>query len=990
VIVVLQKQLELKALNKSLSTSLMTRQARHEQVIESLRVTAHATQGSVLNYLQRQKALGKVQDYQSFWIVNAVALTATTKVIEEIAQHPEVAAVYKDKDIGPIEPIKPIEFKKVFDRKTGVEPGLKAIKADYLWAKGINGAGTLVCSIDTGVDGNHIALFNRWRGNNGATAQESWFDPHKSSSFPVDDLENHGTLTMGVMTGMSAGDTIGAAFGAQWITANFFENDYIFDFVALKTILACFQWIADPDGNPATIEDVPDVLNGSFYVGGWRVCTDILWDAIDAVEAAGVVAIFSAGNDGENGALTLVNQASRATTPINTFSVGAVDANNLIAAFSSRGPSRCDSTSVKPEVVAPGVQIRSSVVDGYGVASGTSSSAPHVSGAVALLRQNNPDATVEEIKYALLNSAMDLGAEGEDNSYGTGIIDIDAAAQLLPPNIRPNINISRFTLNGEHTHFVQKGRTTEMVVYLINTGIMAQNVSARLVASDPYCQISEPWFDFGTIRQNEMLSNAPRPFGITVKEAAPPGHNIVFNLEITADNGAYMKINRFSALVNKRAPRISVEPLNLEFNLERGEQAWSVVTLANPGSDNLEYEVSEVQAQNTLSNFSRNEKRENRAEARAFWGTSDSNTLLTVIRDSVGDMPRAHNFDIAQLRIALVDTFVTFQRYIEPTEHVISGHFSSLWIETVLDSGNTFLLNSSFIIFLDTDQNISTGAYPTPRPGTPSSKHSLLDIGAEFEAFGFISNNPSFLIWKYTSDGKFDPNWGAAQVPLGIKSNKVSVVIPFVLFDDENNDMNIAVSGDLSVVDTTDIDGGFIYLDLVPDVGHGLIGIDNTPIPWLTEVPRKGVVSPRSSSKDIYLVADATHLENFIYTSNVFISTNDPDQPLITIPVKVTVGNSKRPVIPEQFQLYQNYPNPFNSSTNIEYQLSEVGRVTIEVFNALGQKVKTLVDADKTVGYHRVVWDGKNSLGKDAASGVYLYRMKIKNLVERKKLVLIR
>ncbi len=136
------------------------------------------------------------------------------------------------------------------------------------------------------------------------------------------------------------------------------------------------------------------------------------WVVIDNCEAAGSVVIFSAGNEGTAG---LRRPADRGTTPYNCFSVGAVDGRNAnlpIADFSSRGPSNCGpngETVIKPEVVAPGVQVRSSVPGGgYESWDGTSMASPHITGAVGVMRQVNPNLDAETIKTILINTSHDL------------------------------------------------------------------------------------------------------------------------------------------------------------------------------------------------------------------------------------------------------------------------------------------------------------------------------------------------------------------------------------------------------------------------------------------------------------------------------------------------------------------------------------------------------------------------------------------------------
>ncbi|MFQ6002597.1 MAG: FlgD immunoglobulin-like domain containing protein, partial [Candidatus Zixiibacteriota bacterium] len=99
---------------------------------------------------------------------------------------------------------------------------------------------------------------------------------------------------------------------------------------------------------------------------------------------------------------------------------------------------------------------------------------------------------------------------------------------------------------------------------------------------------------------------------------------------------------------------------------------------------------------------------------------------------------------------------------------------------------------------------------------------------------------------------------------------------------------------------------------------------------------------------------------------------------------------------PPVFQLFQNYPNPFNSSTVIWYHLPDVGyqpaEVELTIYNLLGKLVKTLVKKRQYPGEHKVRWDGKDDSGKEVASGIYFYRLKVSGLelVKPKKMVLIR
>src|SRR5690606_22491680 len=122
---------------------------------------------------------------------------------------------------------------------------------------------------------------------------------------------------------------------------------------------------------------------------------------------------------------------------VSSFSVGNVSqsAPFAIAGSSSRGPSQCGgegSLLIKPEVSAPGINVRSSYLNGsYAQLTGTSMSAPHVSGAVLLLKEAFPFLSGDIILMALYLTAFDLGEPGEDNDYGMGLIDVLAAYNYL-------------------------------------------------------------------------------------------------------------------------------------------------------------------------------------------------------------------------------------------------------------------------------------------------------------------------------------------------------------------------------------------------------------------------------------------------------------------------------------------------------------------------------------------------------------------------------
>lgn len=110
----------------------------------------------------------------------------------------------------------------------------------------------------------------------------------------------------------------------------------------------------------------------------------------------------------------------------------------------------------------------------------------------------------------------------------------------------------------------------------------------------------------------------------------------------------------------------------------------------------------------------------------------------------------------------------------------------------------------------------------------------------------------------------------------------------------------------------------------------------------------------------------------------------------ITVRVPTDVGDDLPNELPNSFTLEQNYPNPFNPSTYIEFSLPTAGHTTIEVFNVLGRRVRTILDQEMPAGYHRVIFDGRTSSGEELSTGVYFYRLKTDEHVASKKMILMK
>jgi len=106
--------------------------------------------------------------------------------------------------------------------------------------------------------------------------------------------------------------------------------------------------------------------------------------------------------------------------------------------------------------------------------------------------------------------------------------------------------------------------------------------------------------------------------------------------------------------------------------------------------------------------------------------------------------------------------------------------------------------------------------------------------------------------------------------------------------------------------------------------------------------------------------------------------------------INVSTGIKKPNNLPDKFMAYPAYPNPFNPATTIRYELPKSARVSLKIYNIVGQEIITLADGIQSPGEKMVVWDGKNKNSRLVASGVYIYRLQVDNLVRTNKMLYVK
>jgi len=172
-----------------------------------------------------------------------------------------------------------------------------------------------------------------------------------------------------------------------------------------------------------------------------------------------------------------------------------------------------------------------------------------------------------------------------------------------------------------------------------------------------------------------------------------------------------------------------------------------------------------------------------------------------------------------------------------------------------------------------------------------------------------------------------------------------------------------------------------------------LIAAEPIPEPWLSVSPRQGSVGPMSSG-DLEVTFNSVDAEAGSYSGVITVQTNDLENPVIEIPVTLTITDGLSAVdmggVPTAYTLEGAYPNPFNPATTIKFATPRNGMVDLKIYDLAGRHVRTLVHGQKTAGYHSVLWDGTDHKGRGVASGAYYYRLQADGFEDTQKMLLIK
>lgn len=366
-----------------------------EQAIRVMKENAESLHFWLKQMCENPAMVAHVEGFSSIWLVNAVSLKATPYAIREIAAQPNVEKILLDEPVP-----------MLFDSsKAEIAWGVKKINAPKVWSY-YEGKGVIVAVVDTGVN-EHPDLKGRIiDGKNYIAAGQPPRDDHSHGTHCAGTVAGDGT--MGTQTGVAPKATIMAVKVLGGNGSGSWSNLWL-----------GIEELVNADPKPKVISMSLGGFPNDEIRGRLRL-------ACQNAIAAGLIPVIAAGNSG-SGSSTI---GSPGDVP-EVITIGATDSNDVIAYFSSRGPTKPwdGVTMVKPDVSAPGVTIKSCSHNstGYLDMSGTSMATPHVAGLTALIVNANPNINAEKAKEILERTATDLGTAGKDNTYGSGRVNADKA-----------------------------------------------------------------------------------------------------------------------------------------------------------------------------------------------------------------------------------------------------------------------------------------------------------------------------------------------------------------------------------------------------------------------------------------------------------------------------------------------------------------------------------------------------------------------------------
>lgn len=576
-------------------------------LVNELKSFAEKEQQEILSILKAEEKSSKVSDINPRWMTNYINCTTTRDVIYLLAEHPDVMMIGYNQEKYLLWDEKAEKAEP--ERNTIIE-NITKVNADDVWEMGYTGYGIVVAVIDTGVNYDHVDLTDHlWDG--GYEFPNHGYNTYYDNDDPKDNF-GHGTHCAGTVCGDG---TSGTKTG-----------------LAPNATLMCVKALNDEGGGTVdhinegiewSVEHHADVLSLSLGIPTSTISerTILRHTCVTALNL-NVVAAIACGNEGEMQWMNPVpdnvrvpgscpppwlhpDQAGSNSGELScVVSIGAVDYNDVVAGFSSRGPVTWQATEfadypyqpgiglIRPDVCAPGVNIVSldfASNNGFATMSGTSMATPCVAGVMALMLEKKKDLSPAEISMILETTAYKI-TPNKNNSTGSGRIDALAAIQAIDngdfeyvssriddkENGNDNGNLNAFEQVNLHITF--KNNSEESY----------NNVKAVLRTDNILVRIDDSIAQINSIGANETITIS-EGFAFLVDETAD--HRTVLGFDILFYDENNELISYFRVPVNVKDSELEFSSIIVKNDnngngiLEAGETADLGIVLNNVGNE---------------------------------------------------------------------------------------------------------------------------------------------------------------------------------------------------------------------------------------------------------------------------------------------------------------------------------------------------------------------------------------------------------------------
>lgn len=945
--------------------------------IKMLQNNSSETQEIFNFYIKNNQLENEIFEKEFFWIANIAKIKCTAKFIEKIKYLEIIEYIDIDAELS----LDNATNLEIVENITTVQPGLKIVNAHKLWQLGITGKGIIVMNIDTGVDGNHPALKDKWLGLS-TNPKQAWFDPKWNTSFPVDSSKSatgfgHGTHTMGTICGRAGNDTIGVAFDAWWIASNSISGGN----PHTSRTIAALQWAANPDSNIYTISDMPAVINCSWYDASAEPCNNIYKTLFENLENLNIAVFFSAGNSGP-AVSSISTPQTTVINKVNPFTVGNLDGSKYLAGntnpifnMSSRGPTTCSSDpvlSIKPEVVAPGTDIISCIPgNNYAKMTGTSMASPHVAGIYALLKQAFPYKTAYEIKEAIYETAKDLGTPGKDNTYGKGLADAYAAALYLDNKVPPT-----------------KVNDLSIVIVKSNSAILKWTTPFDSSYGGIYeydFRISTKPIDgnnFGFA--NKILSNKPKKAGIVdtiIIHNLNPNTTYYVALKSSDIWSNTSEISNVISFTTLGIPKITLskKEINRNINFPFTNIQPDTLTIYNISSNTsyLEGNLSFINAKSSLYNTIKPKENLSSNDSYVFNKKSEAQDI---------DMPsyNVNNFTLPSWQQISSNYPINDEAFAVIDFNGKSFKFYNNFYKKAFLSTNGFLTFDTITSIANRQNtNIPNTAIPNNLIAFFWDNLKLLDQSQTkiyyFDNYILIEGKD----WALSADPS-NNQLLSFKLLLNFYQNSITCLYEKI----PQNTTSITIG----IENANGTDGMQVVYNSTSFTLPANEIYKWSLYPKFIKIKPTIFSIPNKQNQIVTIEPNYDYLYPGEFWGKILIQSNDVNLPTDTISIhyKVVSTTKNEKLDNYSFELYPNYPNPFNPSTVIYYSLPKTSYIELKIYNINGSLVKTLYNGIQTNGLHYVQWDGRNELNQPVSSGIYIYVLKNENMIKTKKMLLLK